>query len=122
MGNNISKVEDKFFIPQQNKAPALAAAKALNVRGMPYAPEMYACETLEAAFREWGYPVKTNEDGDIIKINCDSEKLGSEEELFKSIAPFVLAGSFIHMSDDHGGFRWTFDGATCKRQSPKWDE
>jgi hypothetical protein len=52
--------------------------------------------SVEEAFKAWRYPVKISEiNGDIIGIRFDGEKLGDEQMMFDTIAPFCHS-RFIH--------------------------
>lgn len=65
--------------------------------------------------------------GDVNKIEFESSdgKLGDEDILFNTIAPFVGEGSYIEMVGEDGEmWRWVFDGNTMKHVKPiiTWDE
>lgn len=50
----------------------------------------------------------------------DGEKIGDEFYLFKEIAEYVEAGSYIeYEGEDRHRFRYVFDGKTCKEVEAK---
>jgi hypothetical protein len=71
--------------------------------------------TLQEALKCWRW----NLDKDY-GIEFWGEKLGDDQILFDTIAPFVKAGSFIEMDGEDGmKWRWYFDGEKCVEQSGK---
>lgn len=73
-----------------------------------------AANTITQAFKEWRWHVDLNESGDIIFIRFEGQKLGDEDCLFQTIAPFVEKGSYIEMSGEEDCvWRYNFDGTDC---------
>lgn len=71
-------------------------------------------ETLEEVLKAWRWDADTNEAGDIVDLQFQSEKLGDDKVLLNAIAPFVKEGSYIKMhGEDNSTWRWHFDGKTC---------
>jgi hypothetical protein len=60
---------------------------------------------------------ETDNEGNITELNCAGEKLGDEDCLFATIAPYVKSGSYIIVALDNGAlWRWLFeDGAVVKQ-------
>ena len=72
-------------------------------------------DTLKDAMKAWRYPIKKDESGNWGKISFDGEKIGQEDLLFNTLAPFVEPGSVITMEGEDGSvWHWEFDGKTCK--------
>jgi hypothetical protein len=74
--------------------------------------------TLHDALAAWRWMV-LNEDqsGNITELDFTGEKLGHDEILFRSLAPYLRAGSQIQMAGEDGAiWRWFFDGRTVHRQ------
>jgi hypothetical protein len=73
---------------------------------------------------EWRWEVELDDDGNVCNISFNGQKLGDDMILFKAIAPFVAAGSYIEMQgEDDCLWRWVFDGKTCteKYANISWD-
>jgi hypothetical protein len=119
----MSKSNSQFSIKVENKAGALAAMRALGKQNLRHhwlsGREFAKAESLKEVFEVWGWSGEFDDDGNIVDISFDSEKLGDEIVLWQTIAPFVEAGSFIEMSGEDGNlWRWMFDGTTCKEVYP----
>lgn len=68
-------------------------------------------ETLEDAMASWGYPIETDDEGNVIDIRFHGQKIGDEDQLFDAIAPYVEDGSYIEMTgEDDYVWRWVFNG------------
>ena len=69
-------------------------------------------EQLVDVFHDWSWRLDLDEQtGDIIDVQFEGEKSVRDEDLFRAIAPFVEAGSFITMmGQDDESWRWYFDG------------
>ena len=68
--------------------------------------------------REWRWAPELNDDGDIIALYFEGEKLGDDVLLWQAIAPAVADGSFLEMVGEDGCiWRWWFDGTACDEQS-----
>lgn len=139
MGYYVSMRAAYFFIAAEKKAAALQATKELAnqvnegrggsypverkwfswMNGTPfdsgYVGPFYA--TLEEVFVAWGYPVETDDAGNIVDICFEGEKLGQEKYLFHAIAPYVEADSFIEMEGEDGFvWRWRFQHGRMSEQ------
>jgi len=63
-----------------------------------------------------GFSFEQNDDGDIIKIYFDGEKLFKQDEMFARIAPFVKDGSFVEMCGEDGHlWRWVIKNGECRK-------
>lgn len=123
MGYCMSKQSGNFAIKAENKAGALAAMRTLGKKNIRHhwlsGSEFAKAESLKEVFEVWGWSGEFDDDGNIVDISFDSEKLGDEIVMWVTIAPFVEAGSFIEMSGEDGNlWRWVFDGKECKEVYP----
>lgn len=137
MGYNIELRDSKFFIAAEDKEAALNAMFKMWEPGneglmsggsfgsnenekwyswMNLSSSDWRNRTipsLEQGLDEWGYPVQTDTDGNIIDIWFDGEKMGDEDFMFKAIAPYVKAGSYLDFHGEDGElWRWEFNGET----------
>lgn len=127
MGYCISVQESKFTIKKDNFQKALEAIQALHGKEriedsgdthffwVDY--DFYKIDNLNDMLKEWRWaPTFTN--GDITDIDFTGEKYGDDDVLFKTIAPFVEAGSFIHfIGEDGNQWKFTFNGKEMKEVS-----
>jgi hypothetical protein len=145
MGYCMHQHEANFRIPADNKPAALAALheRCNSTEGMTGAhykagqlveryfawvdmDELRAATTLEAACAAcgWSLGVAIDGTGDIVEIYFEWEKIGDEDILFATLAPFVDDGSYIHMIGEDGEhWRWIFKGGTMRKQHARmaWD-
>jgi len=119
MSVSIHLSRKQFFIAAEHKEAALAAAKPIYGHWVRKG-DTDSCETLEELLEVWGYEAKNDGQGNITNISLTNEKLGEEKEMFKAIAPYVKAGSFLELSSEDGSWRWIFDGTTCVSKEPGW--
>jgi len=121
MGVCIRQLGGEFFMAAKDKAEAFKVAKPLHGHYVRKG-DTDDCLNLGEVLRTWGYEAREDAEGNIVKFSCENEKLGDEHELFKAIAPWVKAGSYLEMSGDYGQWRWIFDGTTCIERWPetKW--
>lgn len=132
MGYSAHLRDSRFRIDADRKRAALATIKALfspqllAQHGGKYswvdAQTCLATRSLAAMLEEWGWPIKIDEDDNVIGISFDAgdNKLGDEDVLFGALAPFVQAGSYLAMVGEDGEhWRWYFDGQTCQQQHAK---
>lgn len=126
MGYCISQVDSSFRIKEENLKPAYKAVKE-SMAGKAYHWQeenwMKGLRDLVAVLEDWRYDAEVDEEtGDIIDLQFTGEKLGDELELFKVIAPFVEAGSYLEISgEDSSVWRWIFDGRTCVEKYAEFD-
>lgn len=125
MGYCISQGKTEFFISAGALAHVFETVRRMAM-GHPLgfrwveSSRLQKASSVEAQFKEWGWPVTLDPAGDVVGISLDGEKLGDEIELFKAIAPFVKRGSFIDMHGEEGdNWRWYFDGSTCAELTPE---
>jgi len=109
MGYCINLIDADFFISGQNKGKALEAIKKMagSVSHLAWVNnnEVLESETLENAMDCFRWPLVPDDDldlGDIVNINFEGEKSGSEDELFACLAPFVRHGSWIEVHGEDG--------------------
>jgi hypothetical protein len=135
MGYNIELIGSEFFIAKADKEAALEALFDMWVPereadmsggswGYDRNEKWYAwmngsaeqwrsrtIENLEIGISEWGYNVFNNDNGDIVDIWFDGDKIGDEGQMFNALAPFVRAGSYLdYMGEDGALWRWEFTG------------
>ena len=81
---------------------------------------METAASIEEMLREWRWVPELNDDGDIIALEFEGEKLGDDLVFWQAIAPAVADGSYLEMVGEDGCiWRWWFDGETCDEQSAK---
>ncbi len=136
MGYTMSRVGSQFFIAAEDADSALAAIVAMQARAEDMTGGSWDTATgarteqyyswmndidfndfrsIEDALQAWGWPVTLDQDGNVIDIHFENEKMGDEDKLFDAIAPYVRPGSYIEMVGEEGDrWRWVFDGKTCK--------
>jgi len=112
-------VESKFYIAAVDKSAAYKVAKPLFGHWVRKG-DTDDCMNLGEVLEVWGYHVREDEEGNIVKVSLDNEKLGDEFELFKAIAPYVKAESYLGFNGDYGPWRWVFDGTTCVEKRPSY--
>jgi len=77
-------------------------------------------KTLPLMLERWRWSLELDDSGNAIGICFKGEKLGDDEFLFQTLAPFVKRGSYIDMRGEDGAlWRWKFDGKTMKEQTGK---
>ena len=82
--------------------------------------EVLNAVNLEEALYHCRWSSEFDEEGNIIDINFNGQKIGNEDILFQIIAPFVEANSYIIMVNDQREiWRWRFDGQRCHKESGK---
>jgi hypothetical protein len=130
MGYYIYQHETEFHIKKENFEKALAAIYKIAEEEIESAKKskypdqnpqfgwtscktLLECKTLADALIEWGWEPICDDSGDISDIQFSGEKLGEEEVLFKTLAPFVEKDSFIVIEgSDSKWWKWLFDGKT----------
>jgi hypothetical protein len=128
MGCNIRQTAGEFRIKAANQPAAFRAAMAMPNRGYDASwKDRNGVRDIYSVLEYWGYaPTLDKPSGDIIALQLEAEKLDEEVELFKAIAPYVDAGSYIEIlaPSYNEMWRWVFDGKTCREIRPKivWPE
>lgn len=136
MGYCMSQQNADFFIAAEDKDKALAALKKLgdntdNMRGGSWSGggkqqswyswvdmEFVNRYDLESAVRDWRWDLYCDDDGNVVEIMFEGEKLGQDEILFEALAPWVKSGSYIEMHGEDGSlWRWCFDDGKFKEKA-----
>jgi hypothetical protein len=129
MGYGMSQSDSDIRIKAENVPAALAA-----ILGM-YEPDesggfhtyswvdrssVQISKTLIEALNAWRWRAYERSNGDIYDFVFDGEKLGSEVELFSTIAPFIEHGSYIEMvGEDDSRWRWVFWRGELREEYPE---
>ena len=113
MGYNVTLMDSKFFIADEDKR---AAFKALKEK---FSFKKARC--LEEALEAFSYTPKVDEEDNIVDIDLWCEKLGhNDDEMFSVLAPFVKSGSYIEMLGEDGEhWRWIFENGTFEEKQAK---
>jgi len=124
MGYYIQQRTTQFCIKAKNQTKALVAVKGL-VGQEPigahfsWVGNFSDADSFQEVMEEWRWEVEFNERGDVIDLFFNGQKLGDDELLFQTIAPFVEAGSYIEILGEEGEmWRWAFDDKECTELSP----
>ena len=73
----------------------------------------------ESVFRELGFVVSNDEDGNLI-IGCYDNKTGQEEVFFAAAAPFIENGEYEWTGEDGSFWEWEFiDGKMYQRDGTR---
>jgi hypothetical protein len=130
MGYCIEQVQQHpFIIRVGNFDAAHAAIKALHGRetvndssGAHFRfvdQKFYERTSLRAILSAWRWSVTRAPalaGGDIIAIEFEGQKLGDDDLLFATLAPFVESGSCIEMEGEDGNtWRWEFEGQAVRK-------
>lgn len=137
MGYCMDQKHSAFKIKKENFAAALEAIKGLALqasqigggssrgeKGFSWVSteEFTTAGTLKEALSAWRWETNESKEGDIDGIFFNGEKLGDDQTLFETLAPYVEAGSFIGMEGEDGAiWRWFFDGKNCFEESAEVD-
>jgi hypothetical protein len=139
MGYCMSQRGGKFFIKAEHKAAALIAVKALAPVGAveggsaSYSGgrvvhrafrwmanyDLTTAVTLEEVLGWWRWHPKTDNDGNIVKVQFDGEKVGDDMYLWTALAPFIEPGYIEMQGEDGALWRWVFDGSSVKEVAAK---
>lgn len=124
MGYCMDQRESSIFIAKKDRPKLKAAINALMSRASAQpggkfrwvdTATVLQARKLDEQLEEWLWAPEYDADGNIIDLIFQGEKAGDDIELFKAIAPYVQAGSFIEMQGEDGTlWRWHFDGADCE--------
>lgn len=128
MGYCIEQEDAKFYIKADKAKDVVKAIKSLVGReswGDHFSwvyNDFGKYNDLKKIIKCWRWNIEQDEQGNVIDISFDGEKLGDDLLFFKTIAPFVKKGSYIQMRGEDGAmWRWVFDGKSVKEVSPKVD-
>jgi len=131
MSDYIELKQSEFFIAKKNFGKVLKAIKKLMAKagelgtgwnkeeGRHFAwvgtKEVLAAKNIFEAIEEWRWSfIVDKNNGNIVGIKFNGEKLGDDFYLFEAIAPFVKDGSFIEISmRDNADWRWVFIQGGC---------
>lgn len=126
MGYCIYLKKENFSILPENYAAALKAIKNLPENHYSWVDSNFRVNNdLPSMLEAWGWEAKLDPDGKIIGISFQGEKMGDEEILFQTIAPFVIDKSYIEMHGEDGDcWRWVFVDGKLLTSKPKveWGE
>jgi hypothetical protein len=124
MGYYVDQQDTHFHIAADKKAGALEAIVQLMSKahtkggGMSNGTCHFSwvdtdavirAETLEEALLAWRWEAHLDNDGNIIYVSFQGEKLGDDDSLWSAIAPYVDNDSYIEMSgEDNYHWKWVF--------------
>lgn len=121
MGYHITQGTTSFIITSENKEPAMKAIQALpdgSINAWVSQYEIESATTLEEVMSACRWDVDADGDGKISMIEFTGQKLGDDELLFQTIAPYVGAGSFIVITGEEDSiWRWFFTGTSLEEQN-----
>ena len=129
MGYCISLKDYDLKIKKENANKALEALKELvkgyikNKVSPPWITfdEVLNAKTLSEATDYFYWTLSKNDDGDYDKLDFTGEKLYDDEDMFRSLAPFVESGSYVEIHGEEDTWRWVFDGRSMKEVYPVLD-
>ena len=79
--------------------------------------EFLEASTLNEAFEAWRWNIALDEEGSVVDLYFEGEKIGDDKILFDAIAPYVKEGSFIEMQGEDGAlWRWVFSNGECEER------
>ena len=128
MGYRIFLLKSEIFIKNENFEAALFALKHLNgketcitngVSHFAFIASVHkdSPSTLEEMLQHWRWLPEIDDAENIIALEFLGEKLGDENILFRTIAPFVRGNSYILMAGEDGKiWRWLFHDGTITFQ------
>lgn len=125
MGYCMRMRDQVFQIKAENRERALELARGLigkETFGGSFSwvspAEMARAQTIEEMLRAWRWGADHDDDGNIVALDFEGEKLGDDRLLWEAIAPAVEDGSFLEMVGEDGCiWRWWFDGQDCEEQT-----
>ena len=73
-------------------------------------------------FEHLGWPVEFDSEGNIVRMEFDSSKMGDEEVWLGAIAPYAESGCIQVRGEDGDLWRWVLSGGKLKEIRPeiKW--
>lgn len=124
--------EINFFIAADEKGAALKRVKeklqggeTVHSHSGSYYKWMNDCDwpnakTLEELLAMWRWSAKTDEEGNIVGLSFEGEKLGDDLRFFGTLAKHVKDGSFIHMLGEDGHqWKWVFENGEVNEIAAK---
>ena len=116
MGYYIDVMDTNFRIPADKVNDAYEAMKSIQQVGSWVDANFASCKDLSSIVNAWRWEVELDADsGDVVDINFCRSKLGDEDLLFSTLAPFVDGGSYIDVQGEEGErWRWFFDGTRMR--------
>ena len=109
MGYYMQQMDAQFVIEKKHFDKVRERLVAFSKEGHAWVPDISEEDSIEDAFTACRWDVTVGETGDIKRIEFVGEKLGDDEQLFRSIAEFVQPGSYVQlMGEDSSMWRWTF--------------
>lgn len=119
--NDSLTLTSNFFIRGKDAKDAYTAIEGLEPGSVPEA----SIEELKNAFKSKGWGVGTS-GNNITSLQMHGNTIGDEdEELFRSVAPFVKPNSWMEFWGQRGThFRWVFENGDMKEFLPDitWNE
>jgi hypothetical protein len=121
MGYYMDLLEAGFFVAKDNLLPMMEAIRGLHGQetiqdgsGRHFSWVEHNFHTITdpiLMLRAWRWDAEQDKEGNIDYLHFRGEKLGDDGILFRAIAPFVRADSYIQMRGGDGDqWRWFFDG------------
>jgi hypothetical protein len=125
MGYCMDHLCSHFFISADDKEGAFAALVSFmsktdkNKERLTWVHpvNVMTARTFEEAMAICRWTPEVADNGDICDINFNGQKIGSEQEIFQVIAPFVKDGSYIEMRGEDGTqWRWIFEEGKVREE------
>ncbi|KKM85108.1 hypothetical protein LCGC14_1292370 [marine sediment metagenome] len=128
MGYYMYQEDTQFFMKKDDLQYALAAVRGLVGRETINDSSGYHYPWVDNSFRErtdfrdimddWRWEIEQDVDESVVGLEFLGEKLGDDELLFDTIAPWVKDGSFIEMRGEDGSmWRWEFNDGKLEERS-----
>jgi hypothetical protein len=124
MGYYIDQEYSEFFMEEKNVRPALLALKEAAAKrcaegrmhwGWVHMNMVLEANTFEKAMSEARFDPDFDEDGNVVDLTFNGQKLSDEEEILSAIAPYVKDGSYIQMrGEQNEQWRWIFQDGKIK--------
>ncbi len=115
MGYCMRQHRSDFFISVNKQSTALAAMIKLAKEKRNFywveSSDFIDSTTLSEVLDAWRWEPKLDKNGNIISVSFVGEKIGDEDILWNTLAPYVRKDSYIEMAGEDGAcWRWVFDG------------
>ena len=130
MGYKIHLIDSDFRIDSEHERDALEDVRKLttwNDWAWMNRANPASWDYLKEAMEAWNFPIELDDDRNVVGIRFDGEKEGDEEELFRTLAPYVDDGSYLQFrGEDAEIWRYVFEGDSVERQDAtmryEWDD